>query len=339
MDAEMPQSWLAALRTSSNDPSQLHENSEPPPPIPSELFGSEYVLYGFVVPDDLKDAYNIKYNFLGHPNEYSDPYSRRQEYTRIAIRDAAKKLGLRVFIDSPPECNFTVWFSCAKHGKVQVQQVPVASKLEQFAAELGIKQKAGWHKTWVPSQACRTSRNLEPPSHVPQLRQADSNFPMDLVDWSAPGFPPAWQAFLDARSAGAYSAQPTKRSYDTEPTPAIPPELVGHGYVLYGYLMIVEQMEALATKYSNLGYPEVYSDKEYRRQSYTRIAVHCTARNLGMKVHIHSQPYHDFIAYFSSARRDAISIRQIPVASKLEEFANEMGIKQKPRWHQARSIS
>ncbi|KAK7063758.1 hypothetical protein R3P38DRAFT_11166 [Favolaschia claudopus] len=165
---------------------------------------------------------------------------------------------------------------------------------------------------------------------------------MDLVDWSAPGFPPSWQAVLDARSAGGHStlpAQPPKRSHETEPTPAIPPELLGHGYVLYGYLMTVEEMEALATKYSNLGYAEVYSDKEYRRQSYTRIAVHRTARKVGMKVHIHSQPYHDFIAYFSSARRGAISIRQIPVPSKLEEFANEMGIKQKPRWHQARTIT
>ncbi|KAK7063788.1 hypothetical protein R3P38DRAFT_2820349, partial [Favolaschia claudopus] len=188
MDADMPQSWLAALRTSSSEPSQLHENSEPPPPIPSELFGSEYLLYGFVVSDDLQDTYNIKYNFLGHPNEYSDPYSRRQEYTRIAIRDAAKKLGLRVFIDSPPERKFTVWFSCAKHGKVQVQQVPVALRLEQFAIELGINQRAGWHETWVSSQA---SRKLEPPSHVPELGQADSQMDAGHLDLRHRGsFPP-----------------------------------------------------------------------------------------------------------------------------------------------------
>ncbi|KAK7063759.1 hypothetical protein R3P38DRAFT_2820183 [Favolaschia claudopus] len=205
MDAETLQSWLAALRTSSNDPSQLHENSEPPPPIPSELFGCEYLLYGFVVSDDLKDTYNIKYNFLGHPNKYSDPYSRRQEYTRIAIRDAAGKLGLRVFIDSPPERNLTVWFSCTKHGKVQVQQVPAAVRLEQFATELGIKQKAGWHETWVSSQA---SREPEPPSHVPHPRHADSERDAETTL----GSQPSWQFPSQPRSAAVNSTQATNQA-------------------------------------------------------------------------------------------------------------------------------
>ncbi|KAK7026192.1 hypothetical protein R3P38DRAFT_2947381 [Favolaschia claudopus] len=163
---------------------------------------------------------------------------------------------------------------------------------------------------------------------------------MDFVDWSVPGFPPSWQAVLDARSAGAHSAPSTEHwGYETEPTPAILPELLEHDFILYGYLMTSEEMEALATKYSALGYPEVYSDKEYRRQSYTRIAVHCTARNVAIKVHTHNQPYNDFVVFFTSASRGAISKRKIPVASKVEEFANEMGIKRKPRWLQARPLS
>ncbi|KAJ6470136.1 hypothetical protein DFH09DRAFT_1110955 [Mycena vulgaris] len=129
------------------DSSREPDETESPPRIPSKLLGRD-CLYGFIITDALMETYSA----LDFPNDYSDSHFRRRENARIAIHSVAERLGLTVSIDHPHGHDDIVWFSYAKGGIVRVKQVPIASKLERFATELGITEKAEWHDAWPDLQ-------------------------------------------------------------------------------------------------------------------------------------------------------------------------------------------
>ncbi|KAJ6630359.1 hypothetical protein B0H10DRAFT_2208028 [Mycena sp. CBHHK59/15] len=145
----LPQAWLATLQPP--EPTVPHtpalrqpDEQEPPPPIPSKLLGSE-CLYGYTITDEVMETYRA----VHFPNDHSDNDFRRREYNHAAIHSVATRLGLKVFIDHPHGHDNVIWFSYARGGVVQVKQVPSASKLERFATELGIMEKAEWHAAWL----------------------------------------------------------------------------------------------------------------------------------------------------------------------------------------------
>ncbi|KAJ7488545.1 hypothetical protein B0H11DRAFT_2230079 [Mycena galericulata] len=147
--SSLPQAWLATLQPPKPTGPQLRarrqpDEKEPPPPIPSKLLGRD-CLYGFIVTDDLMETYNA----LDFPNDNTDSHFRRRENAHTAIHSVAERLGLKVSIDHPQGHDDIIWFSYAKAGIVQVKQVPIASKLERFATELGITEKAEWHDAWL----------------------------------------------------------------------------------------------------------------------------------------------------------------------------------------------
>ncbi|KAJ7626450.1 hypothetical protein B0H17DRAFT_1340239 [Mycena rosella] len=92
------------------------------------------------------------YSALDFPNDNSDSHFRRRENAHTAIHSVAERLGLKVSIDHPHGHDDIIWFSYAKGGIVQVKQIPIASKLERFATELGITEKAEWHDAWLEAQ-------------------------------------------------------------------------------------------------------------------------------------------------------------------------------------------
>jgi hypothetical protein len=69
----------------------------------------------------------------------------------MIIYDVAEQLGLEIRIDHDKsgKCEDIAWFSCTNDGVICVTEVPTASRLECFAKEFGITEKAKWLDTEI----------------------------------------------------------------------------------------------------------------------------------------------------------------------------------------------
>ncbi|KAJ7234891.1 hypothetical protein B0H12DRAFT_153231 [Mycena haematopus] len=162
---------------------------------------------------------------------------------------------------------------------------------------------------------------------------------MDAVSSSQwvlpPGLPQAWLAALQPSTSTipTVSQLPTSRQQledEEEPTPPIPSNLLGRD-CLYGFTISAEIQET----YDSRGFPNPYTDLDVRRQENTDSAVYSVARQLGMTVAISYPDGRDVIVWFTFSRGGRIRGKQIPTASRLERFAKELGITEKPQWHDA----
>ncbi|KAJ7057035.1 hypothetical protein C8F01DRAFT_1153163 [Mycena amicta] len=119
----------------------------------------------------------------------------------------------------------------------------------------------------------------------------------------------------------------TPQSVEKEPPPPIPSQLVGREY-LYGFIITEELVEV----HSAL---EPSTTPHYRRREITHSAFYNVARRLGLAVYIDEPRGHDDIAWFSYTKGGIVRVKQIPIASSIERFAMELGIEEKPQWHNA----
>ncbi|KAJ7057036.1 hypothetical protein C8F01DRAFT_1153167, partial [Mycena amicta] len=98
----------------------------------------------------------------------------------------------------------------------------------------------------------------------------------------------------------------TPCSVEKEPPPPIPSELVGRE-CLYGFII---------------------TEDIYRRREITHSAFYNVARPTRPRGH-------DDIAWFSYTKGGIVRVKQVPIASSIERFAMELGIEEKPQWHDA----
>ncbi|KAJ7503035.1 hypothetical protein B0H11DRAFT_1906819 [Mycena galericulata] len=124
------------------------DDTEAPPPVPADLHGQE-CLYGYVV----TDHWLLKTYWATHDPAAQPPHEYLfKSYKQNVIYDVAEQLGLEIYIDCCPysEEEDIAWFSYTDGGVVKIMEVPTASRLECFAKELGITEKARWLDTGVP---------------------------------------------------------------------------------------------------------------------------------------------------------------------------------------------
>ncbi|KAJ7912504.1 hypothetical protein B0H13DRAFT_538704 [Mycena leptocephala] len=108
---------------------------ESTPPIPPELVGRVCV-YGYAVTDNIIEAYCAAHS----PDD-----NRGKLYDDRVILRLAARCGLRVSIFRPYGPDNILWFSYSRGGPVQIKKIPIASRLQDFATELGIMETAKWH--------------------------------------------------------------------------------------------------------------------------------------------------------------------------------------------------
>ncbi|KAJ6632268.1 hypothetical protein B0H10DRAFT_2206646 [Mycena sp. CBHHK59/15] len=122
-------------------------DTEAPPPIPAHLNGRE-CLYGYIVTDQLMERYRATH----HPHEHSPNRYLRLAWNHTTIYEVARSSGLQVYIEHVEGRDDVAWFSYTKGGVVKAKQVPIASRLERFAKELGITDEPQWHDAWFAVQ-------------------------------------------------------------------------------------------------------------------------------------------------------------------------------------------
>jgi hypothetical protein len=62
--------------------------------------------------------------------------------------------------------------------------------------------------------------------------------------------------------------------------------------------------------------------------------IYTIAQSLGLKVFIDHLDTHD-IAWFSYTKGGIVKAKRVPTAPRLERFAKELGLTEKPQWHDA----
>ncbi|KAJ7234887.1 hypothetical protein B0H12DRAFT_1238936 [Mycena haematopus] len=147
----LPQAWLAILQPSKSTiprfPARQPDEKEPVPPIPSCLLDRD-CFYGFTISAEIQETYDS----LGFPNPYTDIDVRRRENIDSAVYSVASRLGIShmtVAVSYPHGRDVVVWFTFSQRGIIRgPRQIPTASRLERFAAELGITEKPQWHDAW-----------------------------------------------------------------------------------------------------------------------------------------------------------------------------------------------
>jgi len=116
---------------------------EPVPPVPSELADQESV-FGYIITDELMEAY-----WLANPQ--ARPSKRICFPNDFALYAVASRLSIRIWINEKnSEVESIAWVSFTYGGKIQIDRVPTAARLEAFEKALGIKEKAQWLGTKMP---------------------------------------------------------------------------------------------------------------------------------------------------------------------------------------------
>ncbi|KAJ7074071.1 hypothetical protein C8F01DRAFT_1242345 [Mycena amicta] len=138
---------------------------------------------------------------------------------------------------------------------------------------------------------------------------------------------PVWMFPADRREPTIQPAAPLEPA-EKEPTPPIPSELVGRE-CLYGFVITEDIVNAHT---ANASTAPLDLD---RRREITQRVIYTVARRLGLNVHIDEPRGHDDIAWFSYTKGGVVKIKYVPIASSLDSFATELGITQKPAWHDA----
>ncbi|KAJ7717238.1 hypothetical protein DFH07DRAFT_346126 [Mycena maculata] len=121
-----------------------------------------------------------------------------------------------------------------------------------------------------------------------------------------------------------------KQPDEREPVPPIPTHLEGRE-CLYGYTITNELMDAYRVTHT----PDVHPANEYLLLSHNHSTIYELATRLGLRVSIEHLDGHDDILWFSYTRGGVIQVKQVPISSRLERFAEALGIKEKARWHDA----
>ncbi|KAF8146161.1 hypothetical protein K438DRAFT_1991115 [Mycena galopus ATCC 62051] len=120
--------------------------------------------------------------------------------------------------------------------------------------------------------------------------------------------------------------QPDER----EPAPPIPAHLHGRE-CLYGYTITDELMEA----YRAVHTPHEHPPNDFLLLAHNHTTIYDLAAHLGLRVSIDHLDGHDDILWFSYTRGGVVQVKQVPIASRLERFAEALGITEKARWHDA----
>ncbi|KAJ7504202.1 hypothetical protein B0H11DRAFT_1905480 [Mycena galericulata] len=122
------------------------------------------------------------------------------------------------------------------------------------------------------------------------------------------------------------SNRPSPEPKDTEAPPPIPDKLLGRE-CLYGYIVTDGLMETYrATHHPNDPLPNPNLSL-----AWNHTAIYNVATSLGLRVFIDHLDTHD-IAWFSYTKRGIVKGKRIPTAPRLEQFAKELGLTEKPQW-------
>ncbi|KAJ7067262.1 hypothetical protein C8F01DRAFT_1120790 [Mycena amicta] len=118
---------------------------------------------------------------------------------------------------------------------------------------------------------------------------------------------------------------------EREPVPPIPAHLHGQE-CLYGFIFTEELMDAY-----HATHPPRLPPSESNTFSNNRLSIHAVANRLGLEIHIdHFHGRHDDVVWFSYTKGGVVRIREVPVAARLERFAEELGMTQTAaQWHNA----